>query len=221
MPLTPSDVAAQQFRVAFRGYDRDQVDAFLEEVESELGRLLSLTGGPAPPPPAAAPASSGGPTAAGESQEPALRTLLLAQRTAEEAVTQAQAEAEQVREAAREEADAVLRAARAEAEETLTARRAELAGIDAQIEQQTQAALGDLEDRRRRLEARIDELRAFEREYRTRLRAYLQGQLRELDSGSGPDDDGVGVPLGAGRTAVTGPARPTVDAAAVPSPEDH
>jgi DivIVA domain-containing protein len=213
VPLTPPDVAAKQFRVAFRGYDRDEVDAFLEEVESELARLLSTnerqrqSGAPsAPTPPSSA-------TAGTEGQEAALRTLLLAQRTADEAIAEARAEAEQVRTAAREEADAALSAARAEAEATLTAARSEAqatldasrteaAGLDAQIAERTQAALGDLDVRRQRLEARIEELRAFEREYRTRLRAYLQGQLRELDSRSGPDDTGAGVPVGAGRAAV-------------------
>ncbi len=33
MPLTPSDVANKQFRVAFRGYALDEVDSFLDEVE--------------------------------------------------------------------------------------------------------------------------------------------------------------------------------------------
>jgi DivIVA domain-containing protein len=217
VPLTPSDVAAKQFRVAFRGYAIDEVDAFLEEVESELGRLLTGTAGLAQPAASVAP----GATAGGEGQDAALRTLLLAQRTADEAVAEARAEAEQVRGAARAEAEAVLGAARSEAEQTLAASRAELAGLDARIAERTQAALGDLEDRRRRLEARIDELRAFEREYRTRLRAYLQGQLRELDSRSGPDDDGVGVPVGAGRTAVAGSARPSGDTTgAVASPGD-
>ena len=34
------------------------------------------------------------------------------------------------------------------------------------------------------LERRIEELRVFEREYRSRLRAYLAGQLRDLDDGA-------------------------------------
>jgi hypothetical protein len=53
--------------------------------------------------------------------------------------------------------------------------------------------LGGLEDDKRRLEGQVEQLRAFEREYRTRLRAYLEMQLRDLDGmptqpavGSGP-----------------------------------
>ena len=34
------------------------------------------------------------------------------------------------------------------------------------------------------LEGRIEELRNFEREYRSKLKGYIEGQLRELDSTS-------------------------------------
>ena len=217
MPLTPIEVEHTQFRVAFRGYAIDEVDAFLDRVQGELARLLSEQS-PATVAPAA-PSASGT-----EGQEAALRTLLLAQRTADEAVAEARAEAEQLRTAARDEAGATLTSAKQEAESTrtaarteaettltqareeaervLTASRAEAAGLDEQIASRLEAALGDLDRRRSRLEGSIEELRAFEREYRTRLRAYLEGQLRELDGSGGSDDDGVGVPVGAGGAAV-------------------
>ena len=209
MPLTPVEVEQTQFRVAFRGYAIDEVDAFLDRVQAELARLLSAE----QPASVAAPA----PAAATEGQEAALRTLLLAQRTADEAVAEAQTEAGQLRAAAREEAEATLAAAREQAEATrlaareeaervLAAGRAEAAGLDEQIAARLEAALGDLDRRRQRLEASVEELRAFEREYRTRLRAYLEGQLRELAGTGGADDDGDGVPLGAGGAAVGRPA---------------
>ena len=208
MPLTPIEVEQTQFRVAFRGYAIDEVDAFLDRVQSELARLLSEQSSTTPAAPAAPTAAAGT-----EGQEAALRTLLLAQRTADEAVAEARAEAEQLRTAARDEAGTTLSAAREEAEATraaareeadrvLAASRDEAAGLDEQIAQRLEAALGDLDRRRQRLEARIEELRAFEREYRTRLRAHLEGQLRELDSSAGHDDDGAGVPVGAGGAAV-------------------
>ena len=34
------------------------------------------------------------------------------------------------------------------------------------------------------LERRVDDLRAFEHEYRSRLKAYLEGQLRDLEAGA-------------------------------------
>src|SRR3954467_4009442 len=105
MPLTPEDVQKKQFStVRFKeGYDEEEVDAFLDEVEAELRRLLadnqSISRQAQQPvaaaPPAAAPAAA--PAAPAEDpSETALHTLLLAQRTADEAIAQAKAEAEQV-----------------------------------------------------------------------------------------------------------------------------
>ena len=118
------------------------------------------------------------------------------------------------------EAETALATARDEAERVLAAGRAEAAGLDEQIAQRLEAALGDLDRRRSRLEGRIEELQAFEREYRTRLRAYLEGQLRELDGSGGSDDDGVGVPVGAGGAAVgrTAVGAVRLDSRADPAP---
>ena len=55
-------------------------------------------------------------------------------------------------------------------------------------------ALGDLDTRRTRLERHIEDLRSFEREYRTRLRAYLESQLADLGVSGPPEDAGNGVP---------------------------
>ena len=224
MPLTPTDVAKKQFRIAFRGYSLDEVDAFLDEVEAELSRLLrdnsELKNRPAALAPAAAPPAAG-PTAAEpmlgmQGQEAALRTLLLAQRTADQAIAEARAEAEQIVSAARSEAETTITAARNEAqsllaaarsqtESTISAAKSRAARLEAEATAQAQAATGGLEEQRRRLESRIEETRAFEREYRTRLKAYLQTQLRDLDSRTGPDDAGAGVPAGARSAAVSSP----------------
>ncbi|MDT7547653.1 MAG: hypothetical protein QOE84_47, partial [Actinomycetota bacterium] len=196
MPLTPADVANKQFKIAFRGYSLDEVDAFLDEVEGELGRLLRensdlKVGAPALPPaaphPAAAPAlqpvvpPAPAPLAPGEGQEAALRTLLLAQRTADEAVAEARAEAAKIVAEAQFRAD----------------------NVDGEIAARISAAMGGLEQRKRELEVQIEDLRAFEREYRTRLKAYLEGQLRDLSARGAPDDGGAGVPAAA-RTAAVG-----------------
>ena len=266
MPLTPTDVANKQFRIAFRGYSLDEVDAFLDEVETELSRLLrdnaGLKDGAGPSSALATPAAAPEPAprlAQGlEGQEQALRTLLLAQRTADEAIAEARAEADQMVTAARTEAEAALGSARseatstldssrseaertlgsaraeagstlgkarseaestlvkarseaestlvkarAEAESTLGAAQAKAARIDEDVASRIQAATGGLEEQRRVLEVRIEELRSFEREYRTRLKAYLEIQLRDLDSKQGADDGGAGVPARA-RTAAVG-----------------
>jgi DivIVA domain-containing protein len=174
MPLTPEDVQNKRFTTTrFRpGYDEDEVDAFLDEVETELSRLLQENGdlrsrtsavaiAAAPvETPLEAPSApvAPGPEGAEGGQEAALKTLLLAQRTADEAITQARKEAEQIVSDARARATTL--------EQEASAKHA--------------AAMADLERRRRDLERQVEDLRAFEREYRTRLKAYLETQLLEL-----------------------------------------
>jgi DivIVA domain-containing protein len=236
MPLTPQQVRDKVFTATrFRaGYSEQEVDDFLEEVERELGRLMAenaelrrqleqrgetpiVTGRPAPEPAAAAepvevhatpepPAEEAAGVAAGagvaaaesdlppdtEAEQLLRRTLVLAQRTAEEAIREARKDADKLR-----------------------------SDAQAHFEQQ----IGKVERDRHELEQQIDQLRAFEREYRTRLRAYLELQLRELDApgstqgqvegaspsrppigpGAAPAGSGPGGPAG---TSPGGPAGP-------------
>jgi hypothetical protein len=69
------------------------------------------------------------------------------------------------------EAEAAQRAAAQEAE---AAARAQLSTIEAERQQ--------LETERQQLEGKVEDLRNFEREYRLKLKSYIEGQLRELDS---------------------------------------
>ncbi|MGB7794895.1 MAG: hypothetical protein WBL53_01310, partial [Pseudonocardiaceae bacterium] len=57
--------------------------------------------------------------------------------------------------------------------------------------------IGSISHEKNLLEKKIDELRTFEREYRTHLTTYLDSQLRELDRrGSVVPADAVGNPHG-------------------------
>jgi len=51
----------------------------------------------------------------------------------------------------------------------------------AEAQQKKAAVLGELEQEKTLLEQKIDQLRGFERTYRSQLKSYLQGQLNELD----------------------------------------
>lgn len=51
-----------------------------------------------------------------------------------------------------------------------------------EAEEKQRQTLGSLEQERSLLERKIDELRTFERDYRNRLKSYLEGQLRDLDT---------------------------------------
>lgn len=161
MPLTPQDVHAKLFTsVRFaKGYDEDEVDAFLDEVEAELTRLLGENDGLRRELAAARAAGAEEPSGPGETEDILRRTLLLAQRTADEAVSEARAEAGRIVAAAHEQAQAV----------------------EAEASARQRAMTSELDGQLRALEAQVEQLRAFEREYRSRLRAYLETQLRDLD----------------------------------------
>src|SRR5260370_180146 len=88
-------------------------------------------------------------------------------------------EADKRRSDARHKAEGVPRGARA---------KGDAVGGDAR--QRHQEAMGGLDAKRSALQKHIEELKQFEREYRTRLRAYLESQLRDLEGrGQGLETD--------------------------------
>ena len=58
------------------------------------------------------------------------------------------------------------------------------ARVVAEAEAKQRAQMGILDQERVALEKRVDELRVFERDYRLKLKSYIEGQLRELDTAS-------------------------------------
>src|SRR5690606_1839276 len=86
--------------------------------------------------------------------------LALAQRVHDEYVNNGKQEGERILHEARTEATRIVR----EAEET------------------SSRTLAQLEQERSLLERKIDELRVFERDYRTRLKSYLENLLGDLDA---------------------------------------
>jgi DivIVA domain-containing protein len=218
MPLTPADVHNVAFKkppIGKRGYDEEEVDAFLDEVERELARLIeennefraqSERGRPGGGPPvgdmrhtgemadlktqldrmqrekaAAEQAArqmqveleqsrSAAPVNAGDGEQQALRVLMMAQRTADEHVSDA-----------RREADKLLTDARNKADELTSSARAKADALERDARQRHQEVMGSLDSKRTALQKHIEELKQFEREYRTRLKAYLESQLRDLD----------------------------------------
>jgi DivIVA domain-containing protein len=206
MALTPEDVVNKRFQATkFReGYDQDEVDDFLDEVVNELRRLneeneeLRTKLGscerrvgelsratvaresapeapsmpiPAPtPPPVPQPVAAVAPPepvraanpmeAMAQGPEAAAGMLALAQKLHDEYVRNGEQTRDRIVGEAREHSTRLMREA----------------------EEKQRQTLGSLEQERSLLERKIDELRAFEREYRSRLKSYLEGQLRELES---------------------------------------
>src|SRR6266516_2310016 len=225
MPLTPADVRNKQFSTTRLrpGYDEEEVDAFLDEVEAELdrliqeneelrGKLAEVLRGKAPvalnaphadPPPELIPpepqrieperrpqeAVMMGMKPVEDNMDTAARVLALAQQTADQAIADARREADETLGRARREADDILTKARRQSEQITSDARARAESLERDAQERHRQAMGSLVQSREELERRVDDLRAFEREYRSRLKAYLEGQLRDLEAGAA--DSGV------------------------------
>ena len=190
--LTADDVLNKKFQATkFReGYEQDEVDEFLDEVVeamrqleaenadlkakleaanrrvAQLGEGAAIPAAPASPvsPVQAEPAVSV-PAVSGESggQGPAAASgmLELAQRLHDEHVANGKAEGERIVTEARSTGEQIVREA----------------------EDQRNRTLAQLEKERSALEQKIDELRRFESDYRTRLKSYLQNLLANVEDG--------------------------------------
>jgi DivIVA domain-containing protein len=239
MPLTPADVRNKQFSTTRLrpGYDEEEVDAFLDEVEAELDRLIqeneelraklaeSLRGKvpamaapivePKPdmshmseaPRPEAKPEPSLGlgmaPQSNEDNMDTAARVLALAQQTADQAIADARREADETLGRARREAEEILGKARRQADQVVSEARSRAESLDRDAQDRHRSVMGSLVQQREELEREVDNLRAFEREYRSRLKLYLEGQLRELEAGA--NEVGVFQPVAASSGPQTGP----------------
>lgn len=261
MPLTPADVHNVAFSkppIGKRGYNEDEVDAFLDLVEAELARLIeenndlrtqveqleqrlagaqaelddtrgqmvtSVSGAvpmpvrpiieeqrplsPVPPPSAVELTSPGGDhhvqaaKVLGLAQEMADRLTGEAKAEADGMLGEARAKAEQLLSEARGKSDSMVNEARSRAETMLNDARTRAETLERQAREKASAlerdaqrkhgeALGAIQQEKTTLEKKIDELRTFEREYRTRLKTYLESQLRDLEGrgSAAPADTG-------------------------------
>ena len=160
----------------------------------------------------------------GDNMDTAARVLALAQQTADQAIADARREADETLGRARREADDILGKARRQAEQITSDARARAESLERDAQERHRQAMGSLVQQREELERRVDDLRAFEREYRSRLKAYLEGQLRDLeagatDSGTFPAMPGSPSSVGAGMRMDSRNGQPAVTGAYVGSPE--
>ena len=140
----------------------------------------------------------------------AARVLALAQQTADQAIADARREADETLGRARREAEDILGKARRQAEQIVSEARSRAEQLDRDAQERHRQVMGSLVQQREELERRVDDLRAFEREYRSRLKAYLEGQLRELEVGMAETFPGAA-------PSVTGPQPVPVAAHAAPA----
>ena len=58
----------------------------------------------------------------------------------------------------------------------------EASGLVTEAQDKSRKILSNLEQQKAVLERKVEQLRGFERDYRSRLKAYIEGQLRDLDA---------------------------------------
>jgi cell division initiation protein len=183
MDLTPREIQEKQFHDAFRGYDHEEVDIFLDQVTQAFERVYrenqnfhhrlkqleeDLV-------------------AARGTEDMLKRTLLTAQKTAEEAIEEANAKAQGLVVAAERRAQEMVAGAERRGQEIVSAAYA----------------------KERELQVSIEGQKKFEQEYRARLRAFIESQLTVLEEGP------VATPAPATPAPVASPAE-TVTPAPMP-----
>jgi len=189
MELTPKLLTDDvDFRIALRGYDKDEVDDFLERVAVAVGQLQEQLSSAvdrarkaearaqqaqASPPKVEAPAES--PTVAtgadaDELNEELRRTLVLAQRTADAAIREAREEAARITTEADEQRTRTLESASAESQRASDEAKGRLL-----------AELAELEAVRNGLQADITVLDRHLGEHRAKVRETVQVLRRLVD----------------------------------------
>ncbi|MGC0371116.1 DivIVA domain-containing protein [Microbacterium sp. SLBN-111] len=188
MALTPDDVVTKQFQhVRFKeGFDPDEVDDFLDEIvvewrktiaenEELKAKLAAFESGEAAP---AAPVAE-----APQAEEPVVSEVPApAAAPAAESDVAPAAQSAGIIELAQRLHDEHVAEGKAQRDQLISEAQAQAASIVADAEKQGREERARLEKERTVLEGRITELRNFERDYRSQLRSYIEGQLRDLDT---------------------------------------
>lgn len=185
MTLTPREIQEKQFHDAFRGYSHEEVDLFIDQVaeayetiykeNQTFNRRLEDLKEQLNHAPAAAPATAGAPAAApavrSESEDMLKRMLVTAQETADKAVANARAKAQMLVDEAEIKARRIEEHADSVSSTTLqdAQRRARDLITTAQQEE------SELRDR-------IEGMKTFERDFRSRLTAFIRSQLELLET---------------------------------------
>ena len=167
MRISPQDIRQQQFTVKmFRGFDPQEVDAFLEDVADDYETLLKecqlLREQLA--------AQEERQRGVGELEKALQDTLVTSQRLADELKAAARREAEEVRTAARHESELIVREAELRGEKAVEAARADEARLRVDIQALKRVRRQLVED----LGATLD-----------RYRRYLAGETVSDESDGG------------------------------------
>ncbi|MEV4623932.1 DivIVA domain-containing protein [Asanoa sp. NPDC049573] len=214
MPLTPADVHNMIFAktsIGKRGYDEEEVDAFLDDVEQALvvlieenHRLRGQVGRGGPPPPPSAGRRSAELDAMTAQLERLQRETAAAEQAAREmrgrleqaharggqaqpdeqvsrVLTMAERTADKHLGDARREAGDLLADARTTAQRITEEALASAEALERDARQRHQAALADISANRTALEQQIADLGTLGRQYESALRTHVESQMRQLE----------------------------------------
>ena len=206
MALTPEDVVNKRFQpTKFReGYDQDEVDDFLDEIVMELRRLnqendelrrkvAQLQDGGATETAVPAPVSADGQDlSVVEADEDATPAAFAQSESEVQAPVEATSSQPVITESSQSAAAVLAMAQRLHDEyvaegqqkrdEIIAEAQTEATGLVNDAQETSRKTLAELEEKKTVLERTVDQLQGFERDYRSRLKAYIEGQLRDLDS---------------------------------------
>ncbi|MDQ6854412.1 MAG: DivIVA domain-containing protein [Actinomycetota bacterium] len=204
MDVSPRELRDTDIREGFRGYHRDDVDELLERAASTIEGLTERVR-QATERLSSAEGSTGRNR---ETEEMLQRTLILAQKTADEAIAEAQ-----------ERSRALLEESESRARSLVTDAEATARRIADSERQRLEAELVDLASRRDSLTGDVDALEKYESEYRGRLRKAIESELDSLGKFSGqhgerPSMHEIEVPRpreAAGNSGGRAPSQPTVE----------
>lgn len=165
MDVSPQLLREVEFREQWRGYNPDEVDSFLERLAVALEQLLERLKE------ANERATRAERRVLENDDDELRRTLVLAQRTADNTVRDATAEAERQRGEAEEQARTIVAAAEERATE-----------LEAGATSRSEEELRGISERRVALEADVQALDSYVAEQRQRLAADLRRQLDWLEA---------------------------------------
>jgi DivIVA domain-containing protein len=140
------------------------------------------TPAPAPvaaPEPVAAPTPAARPSM-GDASSAAARLLQIASNNADQLMDAAKEEADRMVGEARAKAERITNEARGKADRLETDARIRAQKLDEETNERRTQAVATIERDRYEIQREIEHLRAYEREYRARLKNYFQSQLDQL-----------------------------------------
>ena len=168
---------------AQQGGSATPAPAPIQEKAPEPVKAPEPTPAPAPTP-AAAPTETIKVATVADASSAAARLLEIATRNADELVAEAKDNADKIIGEARTKSERLESESKVKADRLESDARTRSQMLDSETAERRQQLFGDLEKEKEKLNAEVENLRSFEREYRSRLKSYFQQQLAALD-GSG------------------------------------